>query len=104
MGVSVKRVLTDKQRTKALERLPGWTVNAKGTFIKATFPQRDYISGLVFIARIAVYAELAAHHPDITYTYGEVTVKLTTHDVKGLTKADTELAAKISQLTTNSLS
>jgi len=97
--VRAKRVLTDKQLTAALKRLPEWQPNPKRTFIKATFSQPDYITGLVFIARIAVHAELAAHHPDITFTYSEVVVKLSTHDVKGLTKADIDLATKISELT-----
>jgi 4a-hydroxytetrahydrobiopterin dehydratase len=101
MGVRAKRVLTDKQLDAALGRLPEWRPNSKRSFIKATFRQPDYITGLVFIARIAVYAELAAHHPDITFSYGEVSVKLTTHDVKGLTKADIDLATKISKLTTH---
>lgn len=99
MYVRAKRVLSEKQLHTALARLPEWSSNAKRSFIKATYPQPDYVTGLVFVARIAVHAELAAHHPDITFSYKEVTVKLSTHEVKGITKQDIDLATKISHLT-----
>lgn len=101
--MGVKKVLNKKQLTQALKRLPDWQTNPKATFLKATFTQPDYIAGLVTIARIAVYAELAHHHPDITYTYNTVQVKLTTHDSGGITEKDIALATKISSLleTTN---
>tara|TARA_B100000745_G_scaffold142609_1_gene93245 strand:+ start:279 stop:578 length:300 start_codon:yes stop_codon:yes gene_type:complete len=96
--VRVKRVLTKKQLSAALNKLPDWQSNPKQTFLKATFAQPDYVAGLVFIARIAVHAEILQHHPDITYTYRSVTVKLTTHELHGLTKLDIELATRISKL------
>ena len=40
-------------------------------------------------------AEAAWHHPDLTVTYAFVIVKLQTHDAKGITDKDFELAAKI---------
>jgi len=96
--VRVKQVLTKKQLEKALAALPAWRCNSKQTYIKATFPQPDYISGLVFIARIVVHAEMLQHHPDITYTHTTVTVKLSTHDYGGITKLDIILATNISAL------
>ena len=40
-------------------------------------------------------AEAAWHHPDLTVSYAFVIVKLMTHDAKGITDKDFELAAKI---------
>ena len=40
-------------------------------------------------------AEAAWHHPDLTVSYAFVIVKLCTHDQKGITDKDFELAAKI---------
>lgn len=91
-------VLTAKQRQRALAKLPDWKPLQKGRLIKARFPQASYIDGLVFIARIAVHAEITNHHPTITYEYNCVTVTLTTHEAKGLTKKDFALATKISNL------
>jgi 4a-hydroxytetrahydrobiopterin dehydratase len=96
--VGVKKVLTTRQLDSALKGLPDWELNAKRSFLKASFPQSDYISGLVFMARIAVHAELLQHHPDVTWSYDHVSVKLTTHDVKGISKLDIALAERISKL------
>lgn len=96
--MGAKKVLTKTQLQQALTKLPDWHTNPKATFLKATFAQPDYISGLVTIARIVVYAELAQHHPDISYTYNNVQVKLTTHDSGGITQNDIALATKISAL------
>lgn len=93
-----KKVLTKKQLDTALTNLSEWKPNAKQSFLKATFSQPDYITGLVFMARIAVHAELLQHHPDVTLSYKSVTVKLSTHEVKGITKLDIALAERISKL------
>ena len=43
-------------------------------------------------------AEAAWHHPDLTVSYAFVVVKLCTHDAKGITDKDFELANKIEQV------
>src|SRR5690606_24850368 len=43
-------------------------------------------------------AEAADHHPDIDLRYGLVEVKLTSHDVAGITRRDVNLARQISAL------
>ena len=96
----VEKVLTKKQLQAALKKLPDWECNPKQTFLKAAYTQPDYISGLVLIARIAVHAELLHHHPEITYTYSTVSIKLTTHEAKGITARDIDLATRISKLIT----
>ena len=40
-------------------------------------------------------AEEANHHPDITLTYPEVIVTLSSHDVGGITSRDLDLARTI---------
>ena len=47
MCVSAKRVLSGQQLERALQTLPDWKANSNGTFIKATYPQPDYISGFI---------------------------------------------------------
>jgi 4a-hydroxytetrahydrobiopterin dehydratase len=43
-------------------------------------------------------AEAAWHHPDLTASYAWVEVRLMTHDHKGLTDKDFELAKKIEEV------
>jgi len=49
---------------------------------------------------VGVVAERAFHHPDIDLRYRRVTISLTTHDDGGLTRKDTDLAARIDRLAT----
>lgn len=83
---------------KKLLKISGWNTNAKQTELSKTFLFPSFIVGLSFVAKIAVHAEILEHHPDIELSYGKVKVKLSTHDVKGLTKADFELAKRIDGL------
>ena len=53
---------------------------------------------LLLANTIGYLAEAAYHHPDLTLGYAEVTVKLQTHRVHGITASDTELAAKIDEV------
>ena len=43
-------------------------------------------------------AEAAWHHPDIACSYAWLEVKLMTHDAKGITDKDFELAKKIEEV------
>jgi len=83
---------------KKLKKVPGWILNAKETQISKTFVMNSFVAGLAFIAKITVHAEVLEHHPDVELTYDRVKVKLTTHDVQGLTNADFELAQRIDRL------
>ena len=48
--------------------------------------------------KIAAAAENANHHPDVLWSYNEITVDLSSHDVGGVTQRDTRLAKTISGL------
>ena len=58
-----------------------------------TFP--DFAQALAFTNRIGAIAEEQGHHPDIYLSWGKVGVKIWTHKVDGLTRADFVLAAKM---------
>lgn len=81
-----------------MKELPDWKLNKAETTLTASFANPDYISGLVMIARIAVHAEILNHHPDIKFTYHKLTVSLTTHEVRGISVKDIQLASRISNL------
>ena len=46
-------------------------------------------------AGAAGVAEEAWHHPEMTVTWGEVEVRLTTHDAGGITENDIDLAERL---------
>lgn len=64
--------------------------------IRARFRTGDFATGLALVDRIGAAAEEAGHHPDITLTYPEVIVTLSSHDVGGITSRDVDLARTIS--------
>ena len=45
---------------------------------------------------IGAATEAANHHPDIQLTYSDVTARLASHDVRGITSRDLDLARLIS--------
>ena len=75
-------------------RLPeDWTRD--GDEIVRTFEFDSYLPGIGFAAAAGGLAEDAWHHPEITITWGEVEVRLTTHDAGGITEKDIDLAARL---------
>lgn len=90
--------LTIGEISKSLKKIPEWTINAKQTEITRSFVFHNFLNGLAFIAKITVHAEILNHHPDIELTYQKVKVRLTTHDLKGLSNADMELAKRIDNI------
>ncbi|MBC2933270.1 4a-hydroxytetrahydrobiopterin dehydratase [Nocardioides sp. zg-1228] len=66
--------------------------------LKARFRTGDFATGLTLVDRIGAAAEEAGHHPDVTLTYPEVVVTLSSHDVGGITSRDLDLARRISEL------
>lgn len=95
------RLLTEADIDKKLKAISAWELNKKKTELSKTFEFPSFITGLAFIAKVTVHAEVMEHHPVIELSYGKVKVKLTTHDAKGLTTADFELARKIDNLRIN---
>jgi 4a-hydroxytetrahydrobiopterin dehydratase len=75
------------------EKLPeGWA--REGDEIVRTFEFDAYLDGVGFAAAVGGLAEDAFHHPEITISWREVEVRLTTHDAGGITDNDISLAER----------
>lgn len=66
--------------------------------LHARFGTTDFASALELVNRIGAAAEEANHHPDLGLTWGRVDVRLSSHDVGGLTQRDVRLARTISAI------
>ncbi len=75
-----------------LSELGGWTLAADGLSISKTFKFRNFVEAFGFMTEAALAAEKFNHHPEWFNVYSRVEVKLTTHDVGGLTDHDVKLA------------
>lgn len=90
-------LLTGMERAKALEMLTNWSENSEGALEK-TFKFKNFSSAFAFMARVALLAEKADHHPDWSNSYNSVTIVLVTHDKGGVTQKDVDLASAIEAL------
>ena len=58
----------------------------------------DFRDAFGFATRVALLVEREFHHPELTVTWGKVLVTLWTHTVRGLSRNDFIIAAKIDRL------
>ncbi|MCE9648338.1 MAG: 4a-hydroxytetrahydrobiopterin dehydratase [Parvibaculum sp.] len=84
--------LSGAARTKALAGLKGWTKTRGRDAIEKTFTFKDFNEAFGWMARVALAAEKADHHPEWFNVYRTVKVLLTTHEVDGLSERDVKLA------------
>ncbi|WP_425407865.1 4a-hydroxytetrahydrobiopterin dehydratase [Hyphococcus sp.] len=80
-----------------LERHPGWKLVEGRDAIARSFKFKDFSEAWGFMARIALAAEKADHHPEWFNVYNKVDITLTTHDAGGLSDRDIALAKIIDQ-------
>ena len=78
-----------------LAELPGWALRADGKAITRTFKFDDFNAAFGFMARVALYADKADHHPEWFNVYNRVEMTLTTHDADGLSARDAGMARAI---------
>lgn len=87
---------TESEAQALLGELPGWTFADQG--IVKSFRFRDFTEAFGFMARVALLAEKADHHPEWFNVYNRVDIRLSTHDAGGLTSRDFSLAHAIERL------
>ena len=87
---------TEDEITTALEGLPGWS--AEDNAITKTYEFADFRAALDFMNRAAGPIEEADHHPEWTNVYNKVEVKLSSHDVGGVTVRDAKLAVVLERV------
>lgn len=98
MSIPIRR-LSPKEIRSAKDRVPNWTVESTprdalylewtGTHFRETF---------ALMTEIAKLAEEFNHHPEWFNVYSRLTIRLTTHDVGGLSELDFAMAERIDLL------
>ncbi len=92
----MSKLLAPEAIETALAASPGWA--RSGAEISRTFTLPTFTAALTFAAAVGHLAERAGHHPDILIQYRKVTLRLSTHDVGGLTEQDFALAREINAI------
>ena len=90
----------DKAETeKRLEQdLPAWSL--EDGMLTRTYETGTWRLTLMLANAIGFVAEAAYHHPELILGYGELTVRLQSHDAGGITDRDFALAGRIEALAT----
>lgn len=90
--------LDDQALAQALTGLPAWQLDPAAGTIRRSFAFADFIEAFGFMARVALRAQAADHHPDWSNSYNKVEIALSTHSAGGITQNDVELAKAIDRL------
>ena len=88
--------LTDGEQQQRLADLDDWTIEDGA--LTRTFTFASFVVAFGFMASAAIVAEKMNHHPEWSNVYNRVTIRLSTHDVGGISELDFELAAKMTEL------
>ncbi|MDP6833579.1 MAG: 4a-hydroxytetrahydrobiopterin dehydratase [Prochlorococcaceae cyanobacterium ETNP1_MAG_9] len=93
----MKTKLLEAQDLISLKKeLPKWEVQQSKLRRKWRF--KNFVEAFGFMTKVALLAEAMNHHPEWSNVYSTVTIELTTHDQKGLTNLDVQLAKAINSL------
>ena len=87
---------------KYQKKIDGWDIlkNEKKIFyLYKKYEFKNFLESKIFINKVGDISENEGHHPDISFGWGYVEIKITTHAIEGLSENDFILAAKIDQLT-----
>jgi 4a-hydroxytetrahydrobiopterin dehydratase len=78
------------------EGLGGWAYLLGG--LQTRLRTRNFATGLAVVNAIGAAAEELNHHPDLTLRYTQVDIRLTSHDERGVTDRDIQLARAVSAI------
>jgi len=90
--------LTGNDRDQALRDVPDWSRDGDRDGIRRDFKFKTFSEAFGFMARVALLAEKADHHPEWSNVYNSVSITLTSHDAGGLTQKDIDLAKSIDRV------
>jgi 4a-hydroxytetrahydrobiopterin dehydratase len=89
-------LLSDEEISERLSQLDGWS--REGDAITKRFDRGDFVGSVKFVDQLVEPAEEMNHHPDLSISWSEVKVSITSHSAGGLTANDFELADRIDAL------
>jgi 4a-hydroxytetrahydrobiopterin dehydratase len=88
--------LTDAEVAQRSAKLTAWKI--VGGKLHRELEFKTFVEAFGFMSSVALVAEKMNHHPDWSNGYSKVVIDLVSHDVKGLSQRDFDLAAAIDAL------
>jgi len=90
------KALTIREIKNQLKLLPNWKYQ-KG-FLQRDFEFSSFKKTINFLNEVAYIAEVKDHHPMLINNFNILEIKLSTHDVNGISQKDFDLALDIDKL------
>ena len=93
----MKPYLLKKEDLKKLSaEIRGWEIMSN--HIEREFNFNNFIEAFSFMTKIALICEKHNHHPNWENVYSKVIIKLSTHDLGGITNLDQIIASEIDSI------
>ena len=86
-------LLQDRELKELLAKIPKWEINSG--YIERKFIFANFIEAFSFMTKVALVSEKYNHHPNLENVYSQVIIKLSTHDLGGITNLDETIASEI---------
>ena len=80
------------------EQALGWRLIDES--LEKTFSFKNYHETIGFVNAVAFIANAEDHHPDLTVSFSQCTVRFNTHDVNGISVSDFFCASRVDALLT----
>lgn len=90
--------LDDRAINALTEQLPAWELDDDRSGIHRNIAFEDFNAAFGFMTRVALKADAMSHHPEWFNVYNKVQIRLSSHDARGLSQRDVELARFIDAL------
>ncbi|MFN7065536.1 MAG: 4a-hydroxytetrahydrobiopterin dehydratase [Aquificaceae bacterium] len=90
------RIYSEEEIRESLKALPDWQLQEN--CITREYSTKNWREGVILFNIIAGLAEAHWHHPDVEVSFKRVKVRLTTHEMGGITERDFQLATEIEKL------
>ena len=91
-------LLQEEELKELIVKIPNWKVI--DNYIEREFNFNNFIEAFSFMTKIALICEKYNHHPNWENVYSKVIIKLSTHDLGGITNLDQNIATEINQILT----
>ncbi len=88
--------LDEKEILDNLSKISKWVYN--NGYLEREIEFSKYLDSIEFLNKVAIIAEKQDHHPKLTSNFKSLLIQLTTHDAKGISQKDFQLAKAIDTL------
>ena len=89
-------LLQNEELKELFAKIPGWEIMPD--HIEREFNFGNFIEAFSFMTKIALICEKYNHHPNLENVYSKVVIKLSTHDLGGISNLDQTIASEINNI------